>query len=165
LFMKIGMIVYSKTGNTNLVAERVKDALISHGHEVSLHRFSAETEAPQSNKAIRLTANPDPNGYDLLIFGAPVQAFSLDPAMIMYVKQLSGLKPVPSAIFITQQLKKPWLGGNHATRQLIKLLQEKGLTSMSMGIANWSNPIRESQIASIVEKSCNFTEENNEKER
>ena len=90
--MNIGIIVYSKTGNTLSVAERIKDSLTQRGCQVSLEHFSAETEGTHPNKIVHLTAAPDPAGYDLLIFGAPVQAFSLDPAMKHYLSEIAGQK-------------------------------------------------------------------------
>jgi menaquinone-dependent protoporphyrinogen IX oxidase len=149
--MKIGIIVYSKTGNTLSVAERIKDALIQKGCSVNLERFTAETEGPQSNKVVRLTATPDPSGYDLLIFGAPVQAFSLDPAMKLYLNGLVMQKTVPAYCFVTEHFPKAWMGGKQATKQMLRLLAKKGLNAKSVGIANWTNPKRDELIEAIVE--------------
>lgn len=150
--MSIGIIVYSKTGNTLQVAERINASLNQSGLNAEVQRFSAETENTQSNKPVRLTSLPDPNKYDALIFGAPVQAFSLDPAMILYLNKIESIKNVPTLCFITQHFKKPWMGGNHAMRQLIAVLKTKGTDASSIGIVNWSGDQRENQIDSIVEK-------------
>lgn len=157
--MKIGIIVYSKTGNTLSVAERIREALTENGLSVTLERFSAET-LPQSNTPTRLTATPDPNGYDALILGAPVQAFSLDPAMPMYLAQVGAIKPVPTLCFVTQHFKKPWLGGTHALKQLLALLQKKGVSAESMGVVNWSSEKREEQIAQIAQRCAFALKEN-----
>ncbi len=149
--MNVGIIVYSKTGNTLSVAERIKEALTQKGCSVNLERFSAETEGPQSNKVVRLTATPDPRGYDILIFGAPVQAFSLDPAMKIYLTGLEKLKQVPTFCFVTQHFPKPWMGGKNAAKQMTRLLSEKGLQAQSLGIANWTNEKREELIEGIVD--------------
>ena len=149
--MNIGIIVYSKTGNTLSVAERIKDVLTQKGCQVNLERFSAETEGPQSNKVVRLTATPNPSGYDLLIFGAPVQAFSLDPAMKIYLSGLTAQKQVPTYCFVTQHFPKPWMGGKQATKQMKRLLAQKGLQATSLGVANWTNPKRDELINGIVE--------------
>lgn len=150
--MNIGIIVYSKTGNTLLVAERTADALMQAGNQVKLHRFTAEMESAQSNKLVRLSHSPDPNGYDALIIGAPVQAFSLDPAMTMYLQQFAFTKKTPTYCFITQHFKKQWMGGNHAMKQLTSHLRAKGIAADSLGIVNWSGERREKQIDNIVEQ-------------
>ena len=148
--MKVGIIVYSKTGNTMQVAERIRAALVEAGLQAEVQRFSAETENAQSNTPVRLTAQPDPIGYDAVIFGAPVQAFSLDPAMAMYLKQIGALKNVPTLCFVTQHFKKAWLGGNRAMKQLLMQLQEKGVAATAMGVVNWSSDQREAQIEMIA---------------
>ena len=157
--MKIGIIVYSKTGNTLSVAERIREELTENGLSVVLERFSAET-LPQSNTPVRLTTTPDPNGYDALILGAPVQAFSLDPAMLMYLAQTGAIKPVPTFCFVTQHLKKTWMGGNHTMKQLLALLRKKGIAAAPMGIVNWSSKQREAQIALIAQRCANALQEN-----
>lgn len=157
--MKIGIIVYSKTGNTLSVAERIRETLTENGHSVTLERFNAET-LPQSSTPVRLTATPDPNGYDALILGAPVQAFSLDPAMSMYLAQTGEIKLVPTLCFVTQHLKKTWMGGNHAMKQLLALLRKNGISAASMGIVNWSSENREAQIAMIVQHCADALKEN-----
>ena len=156
--MKIGIIVYSKTGNTYSVAAKIRDALQAKGAEVTLERFMAETAAG-SNQPIGLTYRPMCGGYDALIFGAPVQAFSLDPAMKMYLDEIYDLDKVPTGIFITEHLKKAWMGGNHATRQLTALLKQKGNTPINLGLVNWSSERKDSQINAIVERSVKMIED------
>jgi flavodoxin len=148
--MKVGIIVYSKTGNTLQVAERIRAALIEAGLHAEVQRFSAETENAQSNTPVRLTAQPDPNEYDAVIFGAPVQAFSLEPAMSMYLKQIGTLKNVSTLCFVTQHFKKAWMGGNRAMKQLLAQLHEKGVAATAMGVVNWSGNQREVQIDRIA---------------
>ena len=155
--MKVGIIVYSKTGNTFSVAEKIRDVLQAKGAEVTLERFMAETSAG-SNQPIGLTYRPMCSGYDVLIFGAPVQAFSLDPAMKMYFNEIYDLDKVPTGIFITEHLKKAWMGGNQATRQLTALLKKKGNTPLNLGLVNWSSERKESQIDAIVENCVRMTE-------
>ena len=146
---KIGIIVYSKTGNTLSVAEKIRDSLTAEGKEVTLERFMAETAAG-SNTLIGLTAKPHCGGYDALIFGAPVQAFSLDPAMTMYMHETATIQAKKTICFITEHLPKPWMGGNHAMRQMLALLKAKGIQAEKAGIVNWSGKTKDEQIASIV---------------
>lgn len=157
--MNIGIIVYSQTGNTLTVAERIKEALSAQGHTVSIERFQAET-IRKDNATIRLTAIPDPSEYDALIFGAPVQAFSLDPAMSTYLKQIGPIKKVLTICFITQHFKKPWMGGNRAMQQLLDQIKTAGSSALAIGVINWSNKNREDQIVSLSERCAKVIMEN-----
>ena len=147
--MKVGIIVYSKTGNTLAVAERIGKQLKADGIAASVERFSAET-LPQSNKPVRLTAVPNPNEFDAVVFGAPVQAFSLDPAMALYFDQIKTINPKNVFCFVTQHFKKPWMGGNHAMKQMLALLNKKGISAKPLGVVNWSSEQREEQILQIM---------------
>ena len=146
---KVGIIVYSKTGNTFSVAEKIRDSLTAKGMEVTLERFMAETEAG-SNKLIGLTAKPHCGGYDALIFGSPVQAFSLDPAMKMYLQQTEVIHAEKTICFITQHFPKPWMGGNNAMRQILALLRAKGVNAEKAGVVNWSGKTKDGQIDAIL---------------
>ncbi|MCE5342693.1 MAG: flavodoxin, partial [Eubacteriales bacterium] len=77
--MKIGIIVHSFTGNTLLVAQKISEALTQAGHTVALERVTVKDENPNAANAIALAAAPAAAGYDLVLFGAPVRAFSLSP--------------------------------------------------------------------------------------
>jgi flavodoxin len=103
--MNVGIIVYSQTGNTLSVAQKLEGALKANGHAAGIARVEAGS-------------TPDVSPYDLVIFAAPVQAFALAPAMKLYLSQISSLAGKKVCCFVTQQLKKAWLGGNHAVRQI-----------------------------------------------
>lgn len=155
---KVGIIVYSKTRNTLSVAEKIRDALTAAGNEVTLERFMAETEVG-TNKLIGLTAKPHCSGFDVLIFGSPVQAFSLDPAMTMYMHQTGAIQAKKTICFITQHLPKPWMGGNNAMRQLLALLKAKGVSAQKAGIVNWSGKTKDEQIKAVVSYCENALQE------
>ena len=148
--MNIGIIVYSKTGNTLHVADEIRMSLVKAGFQAEVLRFSAETEHGKTSTQIRLSALPDPNRFDAVIFGAPVQAFSLDPAMSSNLRQIDTLKHVPTLCFITQHFKKSWLGGNRAMKQLLAQLREKRVMAHAIGIVHWSSGEREAQIDRIA---------------
>ena len=79
--MKVGIIVYSQTGNTYGVAQKLKDKFAEAGHEAEVERITITGQATPGSKDFKLEARPDTELYDVLIFAAPVQAFSLNPAM------------------------------------------------------------------------------------
>lgn len=149
--MNIGIIVFSRTGNTLLVAEKILKAAVNQGQTAAIERIHAEHEEPGNKFPLRLTALPDPKPYDAFIFGAAVEAFSLSPVLKAYLEQLPALGGRKAACFVTQHLKKPWMGGNRAIRQMRSLLKAKGLDAQTTGIVNWSSPEREAQIAFVAD--------------
>lgn len=145
--MNIGLIVYSQTGNTLSVAERLKEALARAGHTVAVERVEAEPGQP-----LKLKTAPDPRKYDAVLFGSPVHAFSLAPAMRAYLAQVPALEGKRVAGFVTQGLPFAWLGGNRALRQLRRACEAKGGTFCRSGLVTWSRKSREGQIAGLVDR-------------
>lgn len=150
--MNIGIIVYSQTGNTLSVAEKLRDALKSKGHTATIDRITAEGDvSPNSGKPLTLKSKPDPSKYDALVFASPVMAFSLNPVMKAYLAQMKELKGVKAACFVTQQLPADWMGGNRAIRIISRALKEKGADVCCSAIVHWKDEIkREQQTAEAV---------------
>lgn len=148
--MKIGIILYSYTGNTLSVGERLKEALLNKGHEVSLECIRAENEDPQSKSPLQLTEIPDASRYDEIILGAPVQAFSLNPIMKAYLRTVHDFKDKKITCFVTEQLPKPWMGGNHAIKQIKQIVRDKNGNISDSFVINWSNKMKEEQINEMI---------------
>jgi hypothetical protein len=72
--------------------------------------------------------------------------------MKLYLSQVSSLAGKKVCCFVTQQLKKAWLGGNHAVRQIKSACKGKGADIMVSGIVNWSGDTRDKQIDDIVSR-------------
>ncbi len=149
--MKVGIIVHSYTGNTLSVAQRLKDQLVEANYLVELKQVTAVDEKPSEAGNIQLKTIPDVNDYDGLIFGAPVRAFSLSPAMKAYLLQLPSLAGKKVGCFVTQHFRYKWMGGNRSIKQMKKICRDKGTDIWASGIINWSHPQREEQIAEAVE--------------
>jgi flavodoxin len=148
--MKVGIIVYSNTGNTISVAERLEKSLAAKGHNVEIKRVELENESPKPGSPLILKTAPDITPYDTVIFASPVHAFSLAPAMKLYLSQIGALSGIKTHCFITQGFKKSWLGGNRAVRQISAACKAKGGSMISTGIVNWPDEQRERQIQEIV---------------
>jgi len=154
--MKIGLILYSRSGNTLSVAEKLKEALTAKSHDVELNRIRAANEDPNTNTKIVLTHSPDAQPYDAVILGAPVQAFSLSPIMKAYLEQLSPLNGKKVALLVTQHFPKAWMGGSHSLKQMSRAVQQKGGNVSHTGLVNWTSKNREAQIADVVERLSNI---------
>jgi len=55
--MKIGIILYSQTGNTYSVAQKLQEKLIAKGHSVDLERLKAVGELRPGGKNIQFESN------------------------------------------------------------------------------------------------------------
>jgi flavodoxin len=148
--MKIGIIVHSHTGNTLSVAQRMKDAFCSLGHDATIDRVKAVGEDPSKPGPVELETVPDTSDYDLIIFAGPVNGFSASRVMKEYLSLIPSLKGKPVCIFVTQQLKKAWMGGNRTVKQMRKACEEKGAAVLKTGVINWSNIRREWQIERLL---------------
>lgn len=150
--MKIGIIVHSFTGNTLSVANKLMEALMNHGHTVTFERVVVQNENTNQSGNIVLEQAPDPSAYDMVFFAAPVRGFSLSPGMKTYLTQVASLQGKKAGCFVTQQLKYPWLGANHALRQMTGLIDQKGGETLATGSVSWSSKEKEALIDQLVAK-------------
>ncbi|MGM0899099.1 MAG: flavodoxin family protein [Bacillota bacterium] len=149
--MKIGIIVHSQTGHTLLVGERIREKLQSDGHEVRLMRMqNLENEEAKNPTDVQLDSLPETAGFDALIFGAWVQAFTLCPGFLKYLEQIPDIDSENVSCFLTQQFRYKWMGGNRAISKMKTSLKAKGAVINSTGIINWSNKKREQQIEELA---------------
>ena len=150
--MNIGIIVHSHTSNTLSVAEKLKEKFMADGHLVTLEQVTAVNEDPASATNVELLAIPDTNGYDMIIFGAPVRAFSLSPVMLLYLNQLPSLQGKKISCFVTQQLPFACLCGNRSIKQMKKAIIAKNGTVHETGVVNWSSKKREDLITDLISR-------------
>lgn len=150
--MNIGIIVHSQTGNTYFVAQKLQEKLAAAGHTVNIERVIPAGEARPGVKNLQLETKPGIAKYDALVFGAPVQAFSLSPVMTSYLRQLVSLQKKKVAGFVTQAFPYPWLGGNRAIRQMKKICKLKGASLCGSAIVNWMHSRRDQTIIEVIEK-------------
>jgi len=90
--MNIGIIVYSQTGNTLQVANRVKERLIGEGHSVVLEQVTVVGGRTPKTKEFELEAKPNVENYDAIVFASYVEAFSLCAVMARYLKGIGSLE-------------------------------------------------------------------------
>ncbi len=147
--MNIGIIVYSQTGNTLKVCEKLKTELDSAGLNCSIEKVESSGDSGGSRTDIKITNAPDALKYDALVFAAPVQAFSLAMPMNNYMKTLSGLNGKKAAFITTKGLPFKWTGANHALSQMSKLARAAGAEAVSDGAVIWpgKNPDAETIAA------------------
>ena len=133
--MRIGIIVHSQTGHTFSVAEKLQEKLSAAGHTVDLERLQTVGEAKLGAK-VNFEALPDIGTYDALVFGAPVQAFSLSSVMQVYLGQITAVQGKRVAFLVTQQSPFSWMGGTRALRQFRNANGLRGAVFCGTGLVN-----------------------------
>lgn len=152
--MNIGIIVYSQTENTYTVGQRLEEKLASEGHTVVLERVTPVGDVNPGSKDITFKNAPEIDSYDAVIFGSPVHAFSLAPAMKAYLEQLKSLSGKEIICFVTKGLRFKWTGGTRAIGQMKKLCTSKGGNVVDTGIIIW-NKNRDKEIEVLVKNFAN----------
>ncbi len=149
--MKIGIVVYSQTGNTHTVAEKLKERFAEAGHSVEIERVITTGDVSPGAKEVRFDNLPAVDTYDALVIASPVQAFSLSAAMREYLKQLPSLENKKIACLVTKQLPFYWTGGNQAVSRIKNICESKGAAVCGSAIVNWQKSRREQKISEAVD--------------
>jgi NAD(P)H dehydrogenase (quinone) len=154
--VEIGMVVFSHTGNTHSVAQKLRQKLAAKGHDVTYDRLKVvggfrPAEMIEQPDLIRFEALPDLERYDRIIFGSPVQGGSISAAMIKYLGQLPSLAGKEAACLVTEAFPFGWMGGNRAIRQMVEICEAKGATVRGSGLVNWMRPTRKWQIERVTD--------------
>ena len=151
--MKIAIVVYSKSGHTLSVAEKMRKHLESAGHIVVLEQIRAANEMELKPEAIVLTNSPKTTDLDLLVFGSPVHGGKLSAVMQAYLQQLPSLEGKVIAGFVTQFFPLAGMGGNQAIANLAELVRAKSGNLSASGVVNWMfQGKRNKQVAETIEK-------------
>ncbi|MDP2814851.1 MAG: hypothetical protein Q8N92_10430, partial [Erysipelotrichaceae bacterium] len=134
--MKIAIVIYSYTGNTFSIGTKIVRFLQNKNHDAHLIRVNVNDDQP-SKTEIQLGEIDSIAPFDKVIFGSPVRAFSLAPAMTKYLQQIESLNGKTVSCFVTKQLPFAWTGGNSALSKMVSLCKEKGAEIDRTGIINW----------------------------
>ena len=151
--MKIGLIVYSHTGNTFSVVERLQQELSAKGHEVNIERLEPvdKDDVNPSAHEIKYKNLPDLKQYEAYVFASPVQAFSLCAGMKSFLEKMESLENKKTFCFVTKGLPFNWTGGTRAIKQFKNLLEAKRADILEEGIVKWSSN-KENDIDKLVNK-------------
>ncbi len=136
--MNIGIIVYSETDHTYSVAQKLQDKLSAGGHEVNLEQVVPAAKVNPGELNVNFNSQPETAPYEGLIFGSPVHAFNLAPAMNAYLNQIPSLQDKKIACFVTKGLPFDSTGGNQAIKQMKNVCRARGGTVIGTAIVTWS---------------------------
>jgi len=153
--MKIGIIVYSLSEHTFSVAQKLHERLSADGHVVNIERVVPEGQVKPRYVDVTFREQPDTSQFDALIFGSPVHAFNLAPAMKVYLNQIPSLEDKKVACFVTKSVPFDWTGGNQAIKTIKTICQSKGGIILGSGIVNWSMS-RGKKIKNLIDLFSTF---------
>lgn len=108
--MNIGLIVYSKSGNTRQIAEKMKINVEEQDHEVELISINPEKQpgffkavwSAIRQKTLPITNDSlDVSSYDIVFIGNPVWAGKPAPFIKTMLEKTIGFDGKKTAVFIT----------------------------------------------------------------
>jgi flavodoxin len=130
--MKIGILFYSKSGNTKQIGERIKKQSEKKNHTVDIVEVNPESEPgffKASFSAIRQKPLPitndtfDVSSYDLIFIGCPIWVGKPAPLIKTMIQKTTGFNQAKASVFITcGGGEKP---GSNAVDLIKSYLQEK----------------------------------------
>ena len=117
--MRIGIAVFSGTGNTDYVAKLLAGELRRCGVSVDVHPIdSSSVHAAQAGMA-----SFNPASYDLYGIGHPVLGFGPTPLVIRFAE---ALRPGRGRMFIFKSAADSHAINNSASGELIRIVERKG---------------------------------------
>lgn len=153
--MKVGIVVYSKSGSTFEIANKIGAKFDNMGFAVDILRVDAHEEKIGRDTEVSLQNSPAIDNYDILVFGAPVHAFSLAEGMKKYLNQLSSVQNKKICCFVTKKLPFRWTGGFQALAVMESILKTKGGALLSKEIF-FQTPKDKSDNKKKIENFCSL---------
>lgn len=150
--MNIAILVHSRTGNTLQVANRLLQRFQDAGHTGAVIEVKASGGSGQDPSTLAFEGVPELDGYQGLVFAAPVHGFSPAPDMAEFMRRLPSLKGKSAACLVTQAFPFAWMGGTRSTRLMGSLCESRGASVLGYGVVNWGRSCREALIERAVER-------------
>jgi len=150
--MKIGICLYSETGNTLFVAKKLKERLEKDGCGAEINVIEQENPSNTNPKKIKIKSMPELSLYDALIFASPVQAFTLAAVFNEYIKNIEPINGKSVLLYVTKNLRTKGFGGNKSISVMKDAVETKGGIVKNSGIIFWKKEDeRNSQIEQLIE--------------
>ena len=151
--MKIGIIVYSQTGNTLSAADRLKERFIKSGFDAVIEQIRQADENNKDVNKIAIKNMPQLSTYDILVFASPVQAFSLAAVFKAYLQNIERVDGKRVFCFVTKGIPKNGFGGNKSIKTITKIVSSKGGKAEKTAIIHWKDEtVRNKQIDDMLEE-------------
>lgn len=154
--MNIAIAVHSRTGNTRSVAMRLKQTLEASGHTVRIFDVGASGSPARDDEDRSSDGAASLAGFEGIVFGSPVHAFSLSPDMTAFMETLPSMEGKTVACFVTQAFPFAWMGGFRTLRQMAALCTARGAAVKAGCVVNWGRTCREKLISRAVERMASL---------
>ena len=136
--MKICILYHSQSGVTESFANVLQEVLQKAGHSVACLKLATLNPVKQASvrdkQEIKITNLPDPEAYDMIMFGGPVWAFGPSPVIVAAIKQMEHLQGKKCCSFVTMGFPFRWMGGNAAIGYMARELRAKGAIPQASAI-------------------------------
>lgn len=148
--MRIAIMVYSLTGHTLTVAEKLVERLTADGHDVTLEQLETVGPVDLSATTAALKTAPAVEPHDILVLGSPVNGGRMSAPMRSYLDQVTSLEGKDVALLLTHFLPAVW-GANQTIEQMTAICESKGATVIGSGDVRWTSLRRRRQIEKTVD--------------
>jgi len=143
--VNIAVVVYSESGNTRRVAERVRSRLLEKDHTVQYLELQTGTGRRE------LVDEPSVEGYDMICLGAPVHHLAVAKPMKLFLRSIQALHGRTVAYFVTQGQPVAALGGTQAMRTLKRMIATRAGVPVRAGIVRVNRKQSEHEVQRIVD--------------
>lgn len=134
--MKIGIIVYSRSGHTLAAAQHLSQRLSAAGHQPALERLELAGPAPAGREEAPLKNRPDISGYDAVVFCSPVHGGRPALPLTHYLAQLPPQKGKPAVLLVTNFFRPDW-GADQAIAALRAACEARGVRVIGAASVRW----------------------------
>ena len=160
--MNMAIVYYSYSGNTHKAAKVMEEILKSQNNSVKCLRIEAPGESKNffiqalrglMKKKVKLSSvETDLTPYDLIIFGTPVWAREMVPAMREFLEKAGSLLRKKAVVFVTYG---SGLGKDHCLDSLERILQEKSVSQIGRFSLSQSKVNDRALIGDLLRKFIN----------
>lgn len=150
--MNIAINVHSQSGHSIKVARALSSKFTDNKHEVDLSLLRTSGTLKPRSMNFELIKTPSVDGFDLVIVGGPVWAFSLSPVVRKYLREMGNIKGKKILCFVTKGLPFTWTGGSQALTVIKHELTLSGAIVLPSQII-WEKQIANAaQLEEVVER-------------
>ena len=148
--MDIGIIVYSHTGHTLSVSNKLQERLSSRGQKVTLERLVTTLPLTMSAVTAELKTIPTIQPYDAVILGTPVRGGTPTPPMKAFLEQIASFEGKMVAFLVTGFFPAKW-GRNQTIAELEAICRSKNAVVCGSGSVGWFSLARKQQVKKAVD--------------
>lgn len=158
--MKVNMVLYSHTGHTMRVGERISQVLHSNGIEVLINRLETVERLNFQALSVRTKEIPLIEGYDVIILGTPVHGGRMSAPLRFFIDETPSFENIPFIVFATHLFRRGW-GGTQTIQSVRKLCEGKGGIFLGAADVKWLSFFRGQEITRAVDDVWKFLKKSN----